>query len=110
MYSATILVPEDYATIQGAIDYSVDGDTVIVSPGEYEENLNFNGKNIILSSEFIFNQDDYYIENTIIGTQTYNGDGQIVQLIYDGTATQVTNLVIPGMHGETLDINYYSCP
>ena len=44
------------------------------------------------------------------GTSIPAGCGQIVQLIYDGTATQVTNLVIPGMHGETLDINYYNCP
>ncbi|NQU04594.1 MAG: VCBS repeat-containing protein, partial [Calditrichaeota bacterium] len=31
-------VPDEYETIQGAIDVSADGDTVLVEPGEYVEN------------------------------------------------------------------------
>ena len=45
-----IFVPADYSTIQAAIDGSVAGDTIVVSPGTYVENINFNGKNIILTS------------------------------------------------------------
>ena len=30
-------VPADYATIQSAINAATDGDTIVVSPGQYEE-------------------------------------------------------------------------
>jgi len=46
----TRLVPADYATIQQAIDGSNDGDVVIVEAGTYSENINFSGKNIVLTS------------------------------------------------------------
>lgn len=47
----TVYVPDDYATIQGAIDASANYDTIIVRPGTYVENLIFSGKEIIVESE-----------------------------------------------------------
>jgi predicted outer membrane repeat protein len=47
---ATRLVPSHYPTIQAAIDACADGDTVIVAPGTYYENIYFKGKNIVLTS------------------------------------------------------------
>jgi hypothetical protein len=41
-------VPDDYETIQAAIDGSEDGDTILVAPGEYLENIDFAGKNIVM--------------------------------------------------------------
>ncbi len=45
-----IAVPADFSTIQEAIDQARDGDKIVVAPGVYTENINFNGKAIKLCS------------------------------------------------------------
>ena len=45
----THYVPEDFSSIQNAIDASTNGDTIIVSTGVYFENINFNGKSITVT-------------------------------------------------------------
>jgi serine protease len=49
-YAADIHVPGDYPTIQGALDAAVSGDRILVDPGSYPENLNFQGKDVTLMS------------------------------------------------------------
>src|SRR5512139_2151355 len=39
-------VPGDYASVQAAIDVSVDGDVIDVAAGLYVENLDFAGKSV----------------------------------------------------------------
>ncbi len=81
----TIRVPEDYSTIQSAIDASSNGDTVLVAPGEYYENINLKGKNILLTSYFMFNEDISYITSTIInGSQPSHIDTASCVLFVSG--------------------------
>jgi parallel beta-helix repeat protein len=46
----TINVPGDQPTIQGAINAANNGDTVLIAPGTYYENINFNGKAVTVTS------------------------------------------------------------
>lgn len=48
--ATTIQVPGDFPTIQQAIAAASDGDTIVVSPGTYVENINSLGKSITVHS------------------------------------------------------------
>lgn len=63
-----LIVPDDYKTIQAAIDASSNGDEVIVSVGVYKENIDFKGKLITLRST---EPDD----STIVATTIIDGNG-----------------------------------
>jgi len=61
-----INIPGDYPTIQQGIEAAINGDTVLVQPDTYLENISFNGKNITVGSLFLTTQDTAYISQTII--------------------------------------------
>jgi len=68
-------VVEEYL-IQEEINESVDGDTIIVEPGKYVENIDFKGKSIVLGSFFLTTGDSSYIIQTIIDG---NENGPVVK-------------------------------
>lgn len=59
-----LYVPGDFSTIQAAIDASFAGDEIIVDPGVYVENINFNGKEVMVQSTDP--EDEDIVASTII--------------------------------------------
>jgi len=59
-------VPSQFPKIQEAINQAANGDTIIVEPGTYFENLNLLGKKIILASQYLENFNILNIARTII--------------------------------------------
>ena len=56
----------NFTSIQAAINATVHGDTIIVHNGRYFENINYNGKNIYLTSLFKYSNDRNDIYSSII--------------------------------------------
>jgi hypothetical protein len=74
-----------FRTVQRGIDFAQAGDTVLVEKGLYKENINLINKNkIILTSRFIFGQDESTIKSTIIEAHQ---EGWVVTV---GRSDQVT--------------------
>lgn len=93
-------VPQDYPTIQGAIDAAATGDTILVSPGFYQENISFKGKNLVLRS--LNPLDPCTVRATIIdGNQTTSCiqliSGEDKSAVVAGFNIQNGNAVIPGL-------------
>ena len=83
-YAEIVHVPATYLTIQEAIDQSIDGDTVLVAPGLYYETIHFNGRNIVVGSHFLLDNDTSYIRRTIIDA---DHRGQVVRFDSDEDST-----------------------
>ncbi len=93
--SATILqVPEDYFTIQAAIEASEEGDSVIVSPGTYTEEIDFGAHNITLGSIYLITGDPGHIDQTILEAANESDFVLDFQERVDSTITQVVGFTV----------------
>jgi hypothetical protein len=86
--SGTIRVPEDFPTIQKAIDAAGDGDTILVGPGTYAGDIVISGKSITLTSTYQTAGDPDLVNQTII-------EGGSPGIYIDDSASNTT---IAGFH------------
>ena len=87
--NATIInVPTDQPTIQAGINSAFDGDTVLVDNGTYIENINFNGKNIVVASQFLNTPDESHISQTVI-----DGDSSGCVVTFETGENSTTRLI-----------------
>jgi len=116
---ATLIIPDDYRTIQAGIDATENGDTILVRPGRYRENIHFSYKSIVVignpedpreviidgneTSSVVIFQNTIYSLAELNGFTLINGNG--VQLgrggfgggIYcDNSSLRLLNLIITG--------------
>ena len=90
-FSKVNQVPTQYSTIQTGINNSHNGDTVLVAPGTYFENLNFRGKRIVLASRFIIDKSLNTIRQTIIdGSRPSHPDSASVVIFGSGEDSSTT--------------------
>jgi len=70
-----LLVPQDFSTVQEAIDTARDGDRIVVAQGIYRERINFSGKNIVLTSTDPDNSE--VVAHTVLEGE---GNGTVVRI------------------------------
>lgn len=88
----TIHIPADYPTIQQGINNATNGDTVLVYPGTYVENINYNGKNIVVASLYLNTHDTTYISGTVISSSpTANLNKSVVT--FENNETSAAQLI-----------------
>lgn len=84
------LVPSSFPTIQAAIDAAVDCDEIVVSPGTYNETINFLGKAITVRSS----------NGPELSTINANGTGSVVKCIAnEGRDTVIEGFTLTGGSG-----------
>ena len=111
---AVLAVPVKYPSIQAAIDSAVPGDTVLVAPGRYYENIRFKGKGIVVASRFARTRDAADIDRTIIdGSRPSHPDtGTVVRFVNQEDSTAVLEgFTITGGTGtiwlDAKDLKYF---
>ncbi len=107
----TVGVGKDFSGIQAAINAAQDGDTILVSPGTYNEPLTITGKAITIASEFYTTGDLSLIDQTIIdgGGSFQDADPDVVRFAESASGSQLIGFTVQnggdGIKVEALNIN-----
>jgi hypothetical protein len=123
-------VPDQYSTIQEAIELAWDGVTIIVSEGLYTENINFKDKSLIIrstdpnnlavvratvikggdvSAPVVFVSGGENTDSTIAGL-TIIGGSHGGGIYCDGVSPAISNCFITGARGSGIGAWSLSCP
>jgi parallel beta-helix repeat protein len=79
-----------FGSIQCAINYANSGDTIVLQPGIYHENVNLNSKNIILQS--VDPNSSFYIGGTILNGDSANSS--VITLQENSETCEIAGLTI----------------
>ena len=90
----------DYTVIQDAVNATSDGDTVMVFPGIYYENVDITGKGIVLASTWLSVQNDSVIHQTIIDG---NRQGSCVRSLSGSSWAQIIGFTLQNGTGTDID-------
>ena len=94
---ATIIrIPANQSSIQAGINAANSGDTVLVAPGNYVENINFKGKSIVVGSWLLTIGDTSYISQTVIDG---NNTGNVVTIVGVDSTSVLSGFTIT--HGKS---------
>jgi len=99
--SKTVVVPDDYATIQGAIDAANEGDTVFVKKGNYQEETLEISKSISLVGEDVKETEIYFV-TPLVDKQILGATIQVRSTAFSVNADEVT------ISGFTLNSKEYT--
>ncbi len=119
--NGTLRVPQDYATIQAAINAAQNGNTVLVGPGTYTGTIVVANKTISIVSQFHTTGDPAYIDSTIItggspsfyvtatapnvmvkGFKFISGPPPSYQLYFEGAGGQAYNNIFENAGGDAI--------
>ncbi|MEE2906660.1 MAG: GC-type dockerin domain-anchored protein [Planctomycetota bacterium] len=92
VHADTWHVPDDFPTIQEALDAASADDTILVGPGTYYESLDFDNKNMILMSTD--GLDSTFIDGS-------NTTASLVQMVHCGSPARVQGFTFQNADGGT---------
>ena len=94
-------VPSQFSSIQEAVDAACDGDTILIAPGAYQENLVVENKPVTIGSFFMVNGDTESISNTLIDGGSNGSVITVISTDYPGVS--IKGLTLTNGSGRLID-------